>query len=252
MTKLKKDKDPFHAFENKSIDSFTKEYISHIPPNPLESQKVRENRARHTIKDALDQSLSKPLKGYQAILEEIALTDPETSGRLLVRNLLHTANLEKMLSVEGDLASYPIIKEIESGEKGIRDIMGIPQEFDSYFLVAAEKFFINHNYEKASDAFCFLALLMAERADVWIKWGLSQQFNKHYEDALISYTVAIGIDDQNPFPYCYCAECWLALAAKENALEKITKCLELLHHDPKQKDLEEYCLKLKTQTTKKS
>src|SRR5262249_20215302 len=128
-------------------------------------------------------------------------------------------------------------KDQEKLPESLQKMMGISKETIDKFYEAANRYFENNDFQKASDAFYIVAWLDPRRYSAWLAIGLSEARLEHYEPALISFSLASILKPSSPFPYLYSAECCLKDNRKDEAglyLELAKDAAEKEKHEDKQ------------------
>jgi tetratricopeptide (TPR) repeat protein len=231
-------------------DEFTKEcskeYLDKNPATEFETPKMHEDKVNLLVrKDATD-SLKKPILGFNAIITELQTSNPKAAEEIMHWGALNEERMKQVMektSVEGT--------ENREEKNALQEFFQFPEEIYGYLMEGAQSLFYSGKYSDALNAYSFLVMLLPEREDIWIWLGLSQQFSLDFQNAIFTYTVAVSLDPDNPFPYCYCAECWMALSGWEPAKENVAQALEKITDPIEQQALLDYCKSLESQLSER-
>lgn len=108
----------------------------------------------------------------------------------------------------------------------------IPQKYIHYLFYTAQDLYREKEMIKADRVFRLLTLFYPQNAEFWIWLGLTQQQRHLPELALISFSIAAVLDNQDPYSYFYQAQCWVQLKAWEQAKNSFKECLDVIREDP--------------------
>ena len=124
----------------------------------------------------------------------------------------------KSLDLDSDLNS--ITQKVKNDGLAGWQILGLNHKLVDELHHEAVELYMNGNFEDASDAFLCLILLNHLDQRCWLGYGLSEKFShkKNLNGALDIFSLAICIDETNPYPYIYCGE---ILAEQGNVKEAV-------------------------------
>lgn len=77
------------------------------------------------------------------------------------------------------------------------------------------------NYPKGEEIFRRLVLASPLEKNHWQGLGSCQQMQQKYQEAIISWSMLILIDPQNPLPHFHAAECLFSLDQIDHAMEAL-------------------------------
>lgn len=77
------------------------------------------------------------------------------------------------------------------------------------------------NYAKGEEIFRRLVLATPLDKNHWQGLGSCQQMQKKYQDALVSWSMLILIDPENPLPHFHAAECLFSLDQIDHAMNAL-------------------------------
>lgn len=147
---------------------------------------------------------------------------------------MQKSKTNKFLIKEKDESTLKNYKGIES-TISVQRALDIPDEaLDKYYEISC-KLLRDKHYEDAACAFTFLCFLTPLYSSFWQGLGIAEQFQEHYEEAVVAYLKAIETSSNDLAPYANLAQCFLALGEKKAAQFIIDKGLELCdehsHHN---------------------
>lgn len=103
------------------------------------------------------------------------------------------------------------------------------EHFDALYALAYD-FYESGEYAKAGNYFHFLTTLSHKDKKHWIGLGASQQMLKEYEKAINSYAIAAVLDQTDPYPSFYAAECCFSMGDIERGMLALD-CVDELSAD---------------------
>jgi len=82
-------------------------------------------------------------------------------------------------------------------------------------------------YDQASDLFCLLSEELPLQPEVWKGLAACSQVRKDYPEALMAWSMAAALDNQDPSPHFHAAECLFAKGEVLEAKKAIRTALSL-------------------------
>jgi type III secretion system low calcium response chaperone LcrH/SycD len=119
-----------------------------------------------------------------------------------------------------------LLKREFSEGKNIQEILEFSEETMNKFYGAALSIFEKKEYQKAVQAFSFLAGVNPYHYDYWLGLGASIQHCHDYEAAIDAYEMAAICQIDNPVPYFHLAKCLFAMHDRNSALQAIDLAIE--------------------------
>lgn len=110
-----------------------------------------------------------------------------------------------------------LLKEQIREGKSLMEILGYNDRRMEVFSQAAETYFYEQNYEKASEAFTFLTALDPNTSQYWLGLGMTEQLLGEYHGALLAYTMVLINQPQNPLVHYHIGNCYQAILDEDNA-----------------------------------
>lgn len=200
------------------VEEAMKEYFHTPPPNILESKEVWKKKNSTELMDLFSggSAMDKTIAGFEAINEDLEVHLSTVDRERISQEWEH--------GVEAWIAkSKKIEEQTTPPPESLMEILELSENTFNDFYQAANRYFKQKDFQKASDAFYSIAGLDARRYNVWISLGLSEAHNQRFEPALISFSIASIIDPAAPEPYLFSAECCL----KDNRREEARIYLDL-------------------------
>jgi len=117
----------------------------------------------------------------------------------------------------------------------------ISQKYVHYFYFVGRYLYNEKKMIRADRIFRLLTVLYPQQADYWIWLGLTQQQRHLPEIALISNTIASVLDNQNPYPLYYMAQCWVKLKGWDQAKKCLKECLDKIGENASFQNLKARC-----------
>jgi len=90
----------------------------------------------------------------------------------------------------------------------------------------ARRLYGQKKYQESSTIFTLLTTLNPNIHYFWIGLGLSHQEIKQYETALVAYDMASWVDQSDPAPFVYAADCYLSLKGNQLAIQSLDKAIQ--------------------------
>lgn len=107
-----------------------------------------------------------------------------------------------------------------------QQLLGVSNEMLDRYYASAMKLLDQKQWEQARDAFLFLTFLNPCVHSFWMALGIAEQWQKHYESALLAYSMAEATDPNNPSVHANAFQCSLAIGEKEAAARFHQKALD--------------------------
>lgn len=108
-----------------------------------------------------------------------------------------------------------------------QQLLGISDDVLEKYYEVALHLLDQKKWDSARDAFLFLTFLNPCMHNFWMGLGIAEQWQRHYESALLAYSMAETTDPGDPAVYANEFQCNLALNAKEEASKSLKKALEI-------------------------
>ncbi|KAF3363094.1 Low calcium response locus protein H [Chlamydiales bacterium STE3] len=110
-----------------------------------------------------------------------------------------------------------------------------PTENPEAIYAYAYQFYLNGHYQEAQSLFSLLTIMGTKNVQHWLGLGASLQMQKKYDQALEAYGAAalVDIQETNPFPHFYAAECLLSLNQVKRALQALESASTIAFKDKK-------------------
>ncbi len=83
------------------------------------------------------------------------------------------------------------------------------------------------HYQKAHDLFSLLSTELPMQPEVWKGLAACQQMQKYYDEALMTWSMAALLDEQDPLPHFHAAECLIAQGNSTEAQKALRSALTL-------------------------
>jgi hypothetical protein len=117
----------------------------------------------------------------------------------------------------------------------------ISQKYIHYFYFVGIHLYHAKEMIKADRIFRLLTLIYPQQADYWIWLGVTQQQRHLPELALVSNMFASLLDNRNPYPFYYMAQCWAKLKKWDQAKSNLSECLNKIGENASFQDLKAKC-----------
>ena len=124
-----------------------------------------------------------------------------------------------------------MLKKYALGEEIPKEYDAVADEAVETFYSSAYHFYKNGKYRDALMLFRLLTLMdpMAKRC--WMGLAASQQLEKEYDGAMASYAFAALLDDKDPLPHMYAAECAMLKGDNDEARQALSCAERLANND---------------------
>jgi type III secretion system low calcium response chaperone LcrH/SycD len=112
---------------------------------------------------------------------------------------------------------------LEQARKGLakelppKEALGLPENMLEHIYTVAYDLFSAGDHENASAYFDYLTALDPENAKYILGWASTRHHMSDYLQALMGYAYALHLDESNPLPAYFIADCWLQMNQVENA-----------------------------------
>lgn len=114
----------------------------------------------------------------------------------------------------------PALALIAQGNS-LQEVLGISENTIESIYKLAKYLYEQQLFEESSGAFYLLAFLNPSCETFWIGLGNSEYFLHNFKEALLAYSLAIQIDEENPHYHLLVAKCHKALGNKTAALASL-------------------------------
>ena len=217
-------KETLSVYEDKLGDFFAnimmKVRAQHPEKKPLVSEEQQRAAFKQQVKEQIHDYESAIVRGWELLLGKLRERNPKL--------------LEGVKSLDKDKFTELITSNPEEAAKKINEgvpvwqLVGLSQEFIDALHHEAVELYTKGQFDQASDAFLTLIVLNNWDQRCWLGYGLSEQFGpkKNIHGALDVYSMAIGLDKTNPYPYIYYAEGLAELGDAKVAKEYLDLALE--------------------------
>jgi type III secretion system low calcium response chaperone LcrH/SycD len=138
--------------------------------------------------------------------------------RIKISELLTTKGLEKHKEV--------LLPYFAKGGTWHELLQCDPKEMESSYA-HAYKLYQKAAYKEAAAAFSYLTILNPYEYNFWMGLGLSKQSDSLYEEAIVSYIAAETMDEAQPYPHLFLAQCFYALHIPEQVKERLQQTIRI-------------------------
>lgn len=107
-----------------------------------------------------------------------------------------------------------------------QQLLGITDDILERYYLAALYLLSQKQWEAARDAFLFLTFLNPCEHNFWMGLGISEQWQRHYEAALLAYGMGESTDPQDPAVFANSFQCNAALGNRDAAARSLKQALE--------------------------
>ncbi|MGM0440639.1 MAG: SycD/LcrH family type III secretion system chaperone [Chlamydiota bacterium] len=114
-----------------------------------------------------------------------------------------------------------LVQQLSEDIENVIDPDKLPPHAQESLYSIAYHCYQNHKIKDALVIFRFLTLLEPLEKKYWMGLAASRQVNKEYQSALSAYIFTALLDDKDPLPVFYAAECHKVLGQDDNALEAL-------------------------------
>lgn len=106
-------------------------------------------------------------------------------------------------------------------------LLGYSEERMMGHYKRAYDYYQHAQFKEASDCFSYLTMINPYQYHYWMGLGMAKQNEQLYEEALVSYTAAEGIEPQNPLTHLHLSQCYHALQLSDLAIQHLQTAIEL-------------------------
>lgn len=160
------------------------------------------------------------------------------SEAISLTDLLNPENFDKY---KDKLASY-------FGKGGTwQELLGYDDNLMQLQYQKAYDFYQNADYHNASAAFSFLTMINPYQYDYWMGLGSSKQSERHFEEAIVSFTAAEAMNPEEPAPHLQLAQCFYALNVLEETTNQLKLAIKIAGERPEFQEIRKMAISILTQ-----
>lgn len=152
-----------------------------------------------------------------------------------IDNLINQAVNEvagQRLSPKSKEALIKAVKHIVVNGGTLAEAMGFTEDNLEWMYAQAYGRYKSGRFEESMRIFKYLLRLDATKTKYYLGLGACHYMMKNYQLAIFPYLSAMTIDQTNPIPLYYIAECFIKLGDKPAALRTYDKMLDLFDRVP--------------------
>jgi type III secretion system low calcium response chaperone LcrH/SycD len=153
-------------------------------------------------------------------------------------------SLHDLLDAHQIVKNSDKIEELLSNGKLLQEVMGFSNDLMNEKLRIAQQIYQQQDFEKAKNIYAYLVLLNPYKFIYWMGLAATQMHLSLYQEAVMSYSMAVVVNPNDPNPLYFAAYSYLKLGDEENAFKSLSLAVEIAKKDHRYELLERQSLML--------
>lgn len=227
----------------KSITGLVDNIVDEITfsSDPLKSVDSKKQQLRmellHNIKTNLLDDL---FKGFNILIEETDKLGKEFSDKMSSLGSLFAEGSLAIAATDEKMA-----QEFFTADGTIQSKLKLDDDVLELWYQIGRKFYDAKHFEDAARVFKVLIFLNPLVENYYISLGMTNQAMHHVDEAIALYSLAIAMQEQNPFPCLKLAECYEAMSDHAKAIDVLELAILYSERDKKYADFKTFAMNWK-------